>query len=592
MARTSRLVTGKFVTYTVDGPDADNLPDEVPVVGLVVQLTPSVDKVPELTVPQTAFLRSYVGITNSAGVLVSSDGTTGLRVPVTSPENFTYKVVIVPPDGSQQSPYEFSVLVPAGSGNFDLTTAIPAPGDPGQDFSEWLSILTPIENLRTQVLEIAQEVEVSRAAVEANRVAVEANRVAAEAASATVEDRLRRFGGNNNGVYIPSGLAALRLRQRRALVASGSRQGHACVLGDSVAFGAGASAATPPKNVTAYPGRLRAAAEQRFGASGSGMTIMNNLLLTNPSWDSRLVASSGVTTYAFGLHRTSAWRVPVGSFVEFTSYCDEFWVWNLSAAGSVNSVTIDGVAAGTFRDQKGAPGGGASNAMSPGYGAMQIMTRIPAPSLGVHTLRITPGAASNLTLLGIEGRVAKLGTWRVSNPSVSGKSLGSLFASPGFEDANEFFGLGLVDSLRADVLLIALGLNDWHEGRSKAWIKDALRVLVQRQRSAGSSGHATYPGQHANGDAVLVFPPQVRLKANGLPDYAGGEGAVIPWSDLRAAFYEIADEQDVVLIDFGERWEGFQKGWDKGLFADPLHPGDTGALDLADGVMQALFEVI
>ena len=61
---------------------------------------------------------------------------------------------------------------------------------------------------------------------------------------------------------------------------------------------------------------------------------------------------------------------------------------------------------------------------------------------------------------------------------------------------------------------------------------------------------------------------------------------------MRAAFYEIADEQDVVLVDFGERWEGFQKGWDKGLFADPLHPGDWGALDLADGVMQALFEVI
>ena len=592
MARSSRLVTGKFVTYTVDGPDAGTLPDEVPVVGLVVQLTPSVDKVSELAVPQTAFLRSYTGTTDSSGVLISKDGSTGLRVPVTSPENFTYDVLIAPPDGSYSKPYHFRVLIPASASSFDLTTAIPAPGDPGQDFSEWLSILTPIENLRTQVLEIAQEVEVSRAAVEASRVAAEASRVAAEAASATVEDRLRRFGGNNNGVYIPSGLAALRLRQRRSLVASGSRQGHACVLGDSVAFGAGASAATPPKNVTAYPGRLRAAAEQRFGASGSGMTIMNNLLLTNPSWDSRLVASSGVTTYAFGLHRASSWRVSVGSFVEFTSYCDEFWVWNLSATGSVNSVTIDGVAAGTFRDQKGAPGGGASNAMSPGYGAMQIMTRIPAPSLGVHTLRIIPGAASNLTVLGIEGRVAKLGTWRVSNPSVSGKSLGSLFASPGFEDANEFFGLGLVDSLRADLLLIALGLNDWHEGRSKAWIKDALRVLVQRQRSAGSSGHATYPGQHANGDAVLVFPPQVRLKANGLPDYAGGEGAVIPWSDLRAAFYEIADEQDVVLVDFGERWEGFQKGWDKGLFADPLHPGDAGALDLADGVMQALFEVI
>lgn len=150
MARSSRLVTGKFVTYTVDGPDADTLPDEVPVVGLVVQLTPSVDKVSELAVPQTAFLRSYTGVTNSAGVLVSPDGTTGVRVPVTSPENFTYNVLIVPPDGSYAMPYSFSVLIPADSGNFDLTAAIPVSPTPEQDFTQWLAVVAQVTALRDQ----------------------------------------------------------------------------------------------------------------------------------------------------------------------------------------------------------------------------------------------------------------------------------------------------------------------------------------------------------------------------------------------------------------------------------------------------------
>ena len=578
MARATRLVTGKFVTYELGGSSAT----EVPVVDLVVQINTPREYLKDLAVPQTAFLPTYEGRTDSSGTLVSPSGSIGIRVPVTNPENFTYDVRIIPPDASQARPYEFRVLIPSGSGSFDITEAIPVPGDPGQDFSDWLSILTPIENLRGQVLESAQQAEQSKIAAQQ----------ASDEAKSAVNDRVGKFAGNNNGVYIPSGLSSLRLRQRRNHVATGSRQGHIAFLGDSITYGAGGSGTTPPKNVTAYPGRVRAGAEQRFGASGSGMTIFNHLLLANPSWDSRLTASAGVVTSPYGFHRTGAWRVPVGSYVEFTAYCDEFWVWNLQATGSVNSVTIDGVPAGTFRDQKGVPGGSATNPMSAGYGALQMMTRIPAPSLGVHTLRIIPGAASNLTLLGVEGRVAKLGTWRVSNPSVSGKSLGSLFAAPGFEDTNEFFGLGLVDSLRADVLLIALGLNDWHEGRSKTWIKDALRTLVQRQRSSGTTGHATYPGQHANGDAVLLFPPQVRLKANGLPDYAGGQGAIIPWSDLRAAFYEIADEQGVVLIDMGMRWDGFQPGWDAGLFGDPLHPNDAGSTDLADGALQALFEVI
>ena len=170
--------------------------------------------------------------------------------------------------------------------------------------------------------------------------------------------------------------------------------------------------------------------------------------------------------------------------------------------------------------------------------------------------------------------------------------MATLFAGAGNDDAvNELFGLGMVDTLRADILFVALHTNDWHTGATKVQIKDRLRTLVQRQRSTGSTT-ASIPGKHAGGDAVLVFAPQPSINGTGLPTYAGGEGAVTPWGDVRAAFYEVADEEDVVLIDAGTRWDSFARGWSAGLFGDPLHPNDAGSADLADGIVQALFEVI
>lgn len=399
------------------------------------------------------------------------------------------------------------------------------------------------------------------------------------------------FGGGTSGVYLPSPLAALRLRQRRQQVAAATKQGHLAFLGDSIMYGAAAAGATPPKNLTSYPGRVRTVLANRFGNAGTGMTICNHALLTNPTWDNQIKAVGNVTSYAGGFHKMGGWRVGTGAgnYVEYTAVCDEFWVWNMSASGNINNASVDGEYVGSFRDIKGTGGNPATLPMEAGYGGSQIMTRIPAGQIGTHTLRISSGAAA-MVLVGIEGRVAKNGTWRVSNPSISGRSLGTLWADSGNADvANEIYGLGLVDSLRADILAIGLGINDWHNGLSRSQIKDRLRVLIQRQRSTGTSA-ATIPGNHAGGEALLVFPPQVSLNASGYPTYAAAP--TVPWEQARAAFYEIALEQDVALVDFGFRWDGFARGNSAGLFADELHPSDYGALDLADGIVQALFEVI
>ena len=121
MARPTRLITGKFFSYTSDGPDALGEPDEPPMVGLIVQFTPQVPITLEKSPKRVAFMQPIFGVTNEYGDLKAPDGILGFRVPVSTPENFSYSVRIIPPDGSQAMPYTFYTLVTPGSDPWDMS---------------------------------------------------------------------------------------------------------------------------------------------------------------------------------------------------------------------------------------------------------------------------------------------------------------------------------------------------------------------------------------------------------------------------------------------------------------------------------------
>lgn len=183
MPRASRLITGKFVVYRNDGTDAGNDPDELPVVGLVVQMTPATQRVKEATVPQTAFLETYWGVTGSDGVLKDSTGTTGIKVPVSVPENFTYRVRIIPPDGSNQAPFEFDWIVPAGTSGLDITTAIPVPANPGAaNLDNWLAVVGQIETLRNETVTAKNAAETAKTAAETARTGAQTAQTGAQTA--------------------------------------------------------------------------------------------------------------------------------------------------------------------------------------------------------------------------------------------------------------------------------------------------------------------------------------------------------------------------------------------------------------------------
>ena len=188
MPRASRLITGKFVVYSNDGADAGNDPDEIPVAGLVVQMTPAATRLKETTVPQTAFLETYWGVTGPDGVLKDSSGTTGIKVPVSTPENFTYRVRIIPPDGSDQATFEFDWIVPSGASALDITTAIPVPSNPGQaNLDDWLNVVTQVEALRDAAQTARTGAETARTGAETARTGAQTARTGAETARTGAE---------------------------------------------------------------------------------------------------------------------------------------------------------------------------------------------------------------------------------------------------------------------------------------------------------------------------------------------------------------------------------------------------------------------
>jgi lysophospholipase L1-like esterase len=219
-----------------------------------------------------------------------------------------------------------------------------------------------------------------------------------------------------------------------------------------------------------------------------------------------------------------------------------------------------------------------------GYGGAQMMTRIAAPDGGRNELMLE-AEDGHLALLGIEGRVPAKGTWRLTNASINGKALSTLFAGDGNDDTeSELFGLGMVDSLRADILIIALGTNDWHGGATKQTIKKNLTTLIRRQRATGTSAAG---GALTGGDALLLFNPQPSIDASGYPTYIAT--AKTPWDEIRAAFHEVSAEQQCELIDLGDLWGGFGKSAELGYMADDLHVSDAGAMHIARAVEDHLF---
>jgi len=394
---------------------------------------------------------------------------------------------------------------------------------------------------------------------------------------------------SHDGVFIPSPLAALRWRQTRTRVAAGDKQAHIMVAGDSIPFGAAATGASNPKPKNSWPGRLRSMLDRRFGYAGGGLTLANPSVLTNIPWDPRWKFVGDVTNHTFGPFSNSTYRVngtgdatSGDAYFEFTDDCSEFWVYTLSA-GHFIRYSIDGAPSVRIGNSN------LSANREPGYfvGTGTVahnVFKIPAGARGVHTIRMWPEATStDIFLTMIEGRVPTAGTFRVGSMSISSKSLSTFVPT---DEVNGTVGLVFLDTAKADLLVLALGINDWQGKRDVETVKGYLRTVIDRQRSTAPTLGG---GTHAGGDVVLLWNPRPDIDGLGTP-----VGSIPPesWDQYRQAYREIAIEKDVCLIDMSERWGGYDVAVTLGLYADLIHPNDNGADDIAAGVLHALFDVI
>lgn len=400
---------------------------------------------------------------------------------------------------------------------------------------------------------------------------------------AVVETAVADLQPNMPGnVYVPSMNAARKWRARRGAVGARTKVGRINGVGDSILQGAAETGSSSPKDTYSWMGRLRSRMDAAFGHAGSGIIWCRANLRANPTWEPRFAFSGDVTDTGYGIFRSAAFSIGPGGVFSFTDIATEFVIYSRPGAGGVANAAVDDGTAKTFRNEAS----GSGYDLPPLYPTGTVVTVVPVGGEAAqHTLKITAGS-NRVEVLGVEARIAgSNGRWSFTNSGYNGKS----FQSGGFGTTNNSSPDGsygralLIDTPQADLTFIALGVNDWQTWQSggkvipvaelKANMKTYATNAVQAARASGTNN---YGQPRANGDAMLVVVPRPSNVDEGFEAY-------------REAFYEVADEQDVLLIDMADRWGSYAISNSYGQHADPIHPSDIGAQDFADAVFSAAF---
>ncbi|MCZ1070822.1 SGNH/GDSL hydrolase family protein [Rhodococcus sp. A5(2022)] len=373
-------------------------------------------------------------------------------------------------------------------------------------------------------------------------------------------------------------------RAAKARAAAGLGQAHVSTMIDSITYGA-TSATSNPKHIYTYPARLRDILQGRLGDGGTGIATPWDIheLVGTPAADNRFTYAGAWTNRTFGVYAKGARETPVGAgnYVEFTARCDEFVIYHMTSSGGYPRVTVDGGAEANIAAAGTATGQATYQPETGhwGHGTLTqiLVTHVPAGELGQHTLRIMPPSASGkLVLLGVEGRIAGKGV-RVSNLGLNGRASAQLAMD---DTTNHYFGMSIaLDSYRADLAVMLLGMNDYQGHVPVATFKANVAAAIDRQRSTGA--------QHAAGDVLLVTCPQ--------PNYAApipADGVLDPpLSAYYTALYELANEKDVPLLDMAWRWTDYTVSSGLGFFGDALHPNNLGSSDIAQALGNVLLSV-
>lgn len=398
---------------------------------------------------------------------------------------------------------------------------------------------------------------------------------------------------------------------------AGSAHARITCLGDSTWQGSSAN----PNSTYAIPAALKSMLMTDLGvvSGGTGMLPFWNTYefasgatgTSNPASEPRLyfarnTANGNLTFPSGGLYTTGMMALnDSGAQTNYVIFApgiayDDFYIYAVEGGGRSylvemgSSTTVAGGAENYYNlsayyGDVSAPPGGTNVAALSGYqrdsaggSGGQRVGKITF-SNGTHNVRIMDNLnadASTSYFLGAEARISNAGLI-VDNYAQSGRALRNLAQNS--NNTNGVGGAPLVEMLHPDLLIIPLMLNDYQASVSVATFKTDLTALVQRQKTSGATG--TYGnGVGADGDVLLFVSAQ--------PNAATWPPTppTTTLTDYYAAAYQVADEQNVALVDGAWRWQNYATS--SVLMSDGVHPNQYGSRNHARNVADALLSVV
>lgn len=359
--------------------------------------------------------------------------------------------------------------------------------------------------------------------------AARATRVASAPSDVT---SLGRYEPNRQG-YNLQPAALRRLRAKLAQAKAGTGLCKIAVAGNSITAGQSVTFSTQ-----SWPVVLRDfLATKGYTKTGTGVVFCSN---SQAGTDTRWSFSSGWFNYV-----PSSIKTPTkahnanGATATFTS----------DQTGTVASVYYANNS-GTFTVSID---GGTAVAVTPtGSSSTTGVYTVTGLSNAVHTVVVTLTSTSYVYLIGAEVR----GTTGVT---VTGCGIGGA-TSTDFVTTNNAGGRKAVLAWAPDVVLIDLLTND------------ANTLTIIPAATSKANMQALITEYSATADVILVAS---------IPGYDNTAAAPVAFTAYRQALYDLADSNNLPVLDLYDRWGTYASANGLGLMTDSLHPNAAGYADIA-----------
>lgn len=326
----------------------------------------------------------------------------------------------------------------------------------------------------------------------------------------------------------PSQLAKLRAKLAAAYAGTGTAKiAHA---GDSITLGLNTT-----KHTQSWPARVREALTANgYPSGGSGFNTM--------TFDTRWTFQSGWTLY---------------QAAKFIYQCT-------TAGATATYVSTDPGTTVTvyYRNTNGftvAIDGGAPVAVPSSSSGTLKTYQVTGLADTTHTVVIT-ATVSFVYILGVE--VSRTTGVRVANFGLSG-------SQSGMWNVADYDGpMATVGTWLPDFVTLALGTNDQRTGPVPvATYKTNMQALITTAKGWSSAPDV----------ALIAMPPN-----------SSGTAVVAPYID---ALYELADSNDLPLLDFSDRFVSYTSANALGMMFDATHPNAVGQFDLGRTVLAGLYGI-